>query len=346
MKRLILFASLFLFCLNLIPGQSALKVSAVSITVSNLEQASKFYREVLNFQPDGEYTLSAEATRQLFGLPADKNPELRVLRLKLGTEYIELLEFKNAGKARGIPADSRSNDAWFQHIAIVVSDMDAAYKWLRQNKVVHVSSSPQKLPDYLPNAAGISAFYFRDPDGHNLEIIHFPKDKGNPKWQSPIPNPQSPLSLFLGIDHTAIGIEDTDAGLKFYRDDLGLAIGGASENYGTEQERLNQVFGAHLLITGLHAQEGYGVEFLDYLAPPGGRAYPADSRATDLWHWHTAIAVQDVDQMYKQLKTKGYTVISKGVVELQNAGLPFQKAFLMRDPDGHAVMVGQSAGSN
>ena len=73
--------------------------------------------------------------------------------------------------------------------------------------------------------------------------------------------------LFLGIDHTAIVISDTDASLRFYRDVLGLQVVGESENYGPEQERLNNVFGARLRITSLRAASGPGVEFLEYLAP-------------------------------------------------------------------------------
>ena len=104
-----------------------------------------------------------------------------------------------------------------------------------------------KLPAWNKNAAGIRAFYFKDPDGDVLEILQFPPDKGNPKWHRPTDK------LFLGIDHTAIVVGDTDTSLHFYRDRLGLEVVGESENYGTEQEHLNNVFGARLRITSLHA---------------------------------------------------------------------------------------------
>ena len=81
---------------------------------------------------------------------------------------------------------------------------------------------------------------FKDPDGHPLEIIRFPPGKGDPRWQNPGDR------LFLGIDHTAIVVADTDAALRYYRDILGLRVAGQSENYGTEQEHLNNVFGASL----------------------------------------------------------------------------------------------------
>ena len=94
---------------------------------------------------------------------------MRTARLRLGSEHIELTEYL-APAGRKIPEDSRSNDSWFQHIAIIVSDMDRAYQRLRQHKVRHASPGPQRLPDWNANAGGIKAFYFKDPDGHVWEI--------------------------------------------------------------------------------------------------------------------------------------------------------------------------------
>ena len=61
------------------------------------------------------------------------------------------------------------------------------------------------MPDWNPSAGGIRAFYFRDPDRHVLEVIWFPAGKGAPRWQR-----HAPTALFLGIDHTAIVVADTD----------------------------------------------------------------------------------------------------------------------------------------
>jgi catechol 2,3-dioxygenase-like lactoylglutathione lyase family enzyme len=189
--------------------------------------------------------------------------------MRLADESVELTEYL-APRGRPAPVDSRSNDRWFQHIAIIVSDMDRAYAWLRQHKVQHASTGPQRLPDWNTKARGIQAFYFRDPDGHPLEILQFPPDKGDPRWHRPTEK------LFLGIDHTAIVVGDTGASLGFYRDVLGLRVVGESENYGPEQERLNNVFGARLRITTLRAAAGPAIEFLEYLTPRDGRPMPAD----------------------------------------------------------------------
>ena len=244
-------------------------VESVGVTVSDLDRAVDFYTGVLSFRKISESEVDGEAWEHLYGVFGLR---MRTARLQLGDEYLDLMQFL-APEGRPLPVDSRSNDRWFQHVAIIVSDMDRAYAHLRKHKVRHASSGPQRLPDWNKNAGGIRAFYFRDPDGHALEILNFPEDKGNPKWR------RKSDDLFLGIDHTAIVISDTDASLRFYRDALGLAVAGESENYGTEQEHLNNVFGARLRITALRGATGPGIEFLEYLAPRDGRPYPADAKA-------------------------------------------------------------------
>ncbi|WP_020568248.1 VOC family protein [Neolewinella persica] len=307
-------------------------ISSVWITVADLAVALDFYARVLSFSVEKEYSLACEGIQQLFGI-VEKDARLKVARLRLGNERIELMEFAGTTEGRAIPPDSRSNDGWFQHLAIVVSDMNAAYEHLSSHHVRHVSTAPQTLPDYLGPAAGISAFYFRDPDGHNLELISFPDGKGDPKWQL------CGDDLFLGIDHTAIVVDASHECMSFYCNTLGLEVAGRSENYGSEQEHLNQVFGARLFITGLQALKGMGLEILDYVAPPGGRPYPTDSRLTDLWHWHTAIRVADVDSTYAAVTAKKYPLVSKGIIELENGELEMSKAFLFRGARNHAFLI-------
>jgi catechol 2,3-dioxygenase-like lactoylglutathione lyase family enzyme len=211
--------------------------------------------------------------------------------------------------------------------------MDKAYALLRQNKVEHASTGPQRLPDWNKNAGGIKAFYFRDPDRHWLEILQFPEGKGDGKWQRTD-------RLFLGIDHTAIVVSNTEASLKFYRDVLGLRVAGTSENYGTEQEHLNNVFGARLRITSLRAASGGpGIEFLEYLAPRDGRPAPSDERASDLFHWQTTVIVNATDMFAQNLLAENFRFVSPGVVSIGDARLGFSKGLLARDPDGHVMAL-------
>ena len=311
-------------------AEPVVAVDSVAITVSDLDAALAFYTEVLPFEPVGEAEVADIDHARLFGVFGAR---ARVARLRLGTEEIELIEFLAPANGRPIRPDSRSNDLWFQHIAIVVSDMDAAYAHLRDHGVDHASTGPQTLPDWNPAAGGISAFYFRDPDGNHLEVIHFPPDKGNPRWQEPTD------ALFLGIDHTAIVVDDTEASLAFWQDALGLEVAGGAENYGTEQEHLNNVFGARLRITGLAAEAGIGVEFLEYLAPSTGRPAPADTNTHDLWHWHISLVVEDADAAFEALRDGGARFVSPGPIDPAGDELGFDRGLMLRDPDGHGVML-------
>jgi catechol 2,3-dioxygenase-like lactoylglutathione lyase family enzyme len=302
-------------------------VDSVGLTVSDLDRSVDFFVKVLLFEKVSEVEVAGESYERLqgvFGL------RMRVARLRLGDEFIELTEYLTP-KGRPIPVDSRSNDRWFQHIAIITSDMDRAYARLRQNKVQHASTGPQRLPETIKAAAGIVAFYFKDVDGHALEILQFPPDKGAAKWHQPSDR------LFLGIDHTAIVVGDTDTSLKFYRDTLGLNVAGESENFGTEQEHLNSIFGARLRITALRAASGPGIEFLEYLAPRDGRPAPVDQHANDLIHWQTKLVTADPASISRTLLERRYNFVSTGVIAMPDSSLGFAKALLVRDPDGHVV---------
>src|SRR6266481_2568855 len=228
--KIVVIALLALCSVSISAQSPKIAVESIGMTVSDMDRSVEFY-SALTFQKVSDIEVLGEQYEHLEGVFG--------ARVRIVNEYVDLTQYV-APPGRLIPADSRSNDLWFQHIAIVVRDMDQAFDKLRALKVRFVSTGPQTLPPSIKAAAGIKAFYFRDPDQHNLEVISFPPGKGDPRWQEKTDN------LFLGIDHTAIGISSTDASLHFYRDLLGLRRSGESENFGTEQEHLNQVFGAHL----------------------------------------------------------------------------------------------------
>jgi catechol 2,3-dioxygenase-like lactoylglutathione lyase family enzyme len=305
-------------------------VPVVGLTVSDMDRSLEFYTRILPFQVVADTEVAGKRWEELTGAFGVR---LRIVRLRLGEEQLELTEYLAASvPGRPVPVDSRSNDRWFQHVAIIVSDMDSAYRWLRAHKVRSASTGPQLLPRSIPGAAGIRAFYFKDPDGHPLEILQFPPDKGDPRWHRSAP-------LFLGIDHTAIVVGSTEQSLSFYRDLLGLRVAGESRNAGTEQEHLNNVEGARLRITGLRSPAGPGVELLEYLAPTDGRAYPADARSNDLLHWETTIAVRSLDQLLPRLDSAGVTRLSREPAMLGARNLDLGDGVLIKDPDGHVVRL-------
>jgi catechol 2,3-dioxygenase-like lactoylglutathione lyase family enzyme len=126
------------------PRPIARAVEAVGFTVSDMDRVIEFYSRGLTFEKVSDVEVVGDAFEHLeavFGARA------RVVRMKLGDEQIELTEYL-APRGRPIPVDSRSHDRWFQHVAIIVSDMDRAYAVLRAHRVQHASTGPQRLPDW------------------------------------------------------------------------------------------------------------------------------------------------------------------------------------------------------
>jgi len=136
------------------------------------------------------------------------------------------------------------------------------------------------------------------------------------------------------VHHHTFTVSDMDRSIHFYRDLLGLKIVGEGENYGTEQEHLNNVFGARLRITSLRAAAGAGIELLEYLAPQGGRPVPADERSNDLLHWRTVLDAADVEQFERNPARRAVRFVSPGVVK--DDGVP-TLSFI--DADGHEMQL-------
>lgn len=173
----------------------------------------------------------------------------------LGAQRIELAPASDHG---GEPAPSNGTD--FQHCALVVSDMEAAYVHLRG--VPSWTPISRAGPERLPAASGgVDAFKFRDPDGHPLELLAFPPDAVPPIWRD---RP----GLFLGIDHTAITVADTERSITFYAG-LGFRVASQGLNCGPEQARLDAVDDPVVEVTGLTPPGGAPphLELLRYRAP-------------------------------------------------------------------------------
>jgi catechol 2,3-dioxygenase-like lactoylglutathione lyase family enzyme len=190
--------------------------------------------------------------------------------MRLGAGH-RLVRFATQG--RPYPRDSRSDDLWFQHLAIVVNDMDLAYAHLSSHAGWRPISEggPQLLP---PSNGAVRAFKFRDPDGHPSGAYLVSARQGRAVWHQKVS-----AALFLGIDHSALSVASTSRSLAFYRA-LGLRVSERSVNRGPAQERLDGLPGARVRVTSLRPASAAspGLELLGYR--PSGRAAGRSSRTT------------------------------------------------------------------
>ena len=293
-------------------------VVAVGTTVRDMDRALAFYRDVLEFEPGFDVEFTDPGYDRLVGVFGSR---VRVVGLSLGPNQIELTQFITP-QGRAIPADSRSNDAWFQHLALVVTDIERATARLRTHGVQLVSPGPQRFPD------GRAFLYFTDPDGHPLELAEFPSER-----------PVNAAKLFQRIDHSALVVRDLDASLAFYQR-LGFEITSRAEGFSPVQERLNNVFGLHLEIVGLRLpQGGMGLELLHYLTPTGGRPFPADTRPNDLVHRHATITTPKLAEAFQALRQARADLRSPEVASFTAGSLGQRRAFAIADPTGHVIEV-------
>ena len=311
-------------------GITTQAVQAIGLTVSDASSASDFFTGAFDFTVTSDAVLSGDAASYLYGVP---KAQVRVVTLELGSETIRLMQFLS-GTGKAVPDDSKSNDLWFQHFAIIVSDMDKAYGQLQKFSFTPISPEPQTLPN------DIKAFKFRDSDGHPLELLQFPAGLGPDYWQEKD-------KLFLGMDHSAISIASTERSLALYRDILGLTHQGSFTNIGIKQETMDNLFSAKVIVTSLTPASGrLGVEFLDYLTPPGSRPFPIDQQTNDLVHMHFELRVDDIDAAVEALEdapaSMGVQFVSPKVIDLPKDVLPFTRAAMWRGPDGHNVLLVQN----
>ena len=142
--------------------------------------------------------------------------------------------------------------------------MGAAVQRLLASGAMPISEGgPQHLP---ANTGGVTAFKFRDPDGHPLELIAFPPGVGDPRWQR-----RPDARLTLGIDHFALVVSDVERSIAFYSAQLGFRVVSRTVNRGEEQNRLDGLAGVEVdviaLAPGSGAQTPH-LELLGYRQPP------------------------------------------------------------------------------
>jgi catechol 2,3-dioxygenase-like lactoylglutathione lyase family enzyme len=304
-----------------------IRISRISFTTADADRLGSFYRQAFGFEAMETEDHGGTSFARLTGV---EGAQARAFPLRLGEETIELLEFTRRGAP--YPADIGCNDPRFQHIAIVVADMETAYSRLCACGGWTAITRPE--PQRLPAGSGaVTAFKFRDAEGHPLELLAFPPDNVPPRWRE-APHRHGPC---LGIDHSAIVVSGTAPSIVFYQQVLGFSVVGGSLNRGREQEQLDAVPGAVVEVTALDPGAGNPphLELLCYRSPSPPRGAPPALRGNDIAATRLLLEVDDVAALEHRLAAAHVRFISPGTVALRDNRL----ALLIRDPDGHALLL-------
>jgi catechol 2,3-dioxygenase-like lactoylglutathione lyase family enzyme len=213
------------------PSATICKLARFGLTTPNAAGLAAFYESACGFRRLESQYLSGVV-----------EGAARCISLVLGEEVLELVEFKQPGRL--YPPASSSADVIFQHFALVVADMEEAYR--RLSAVAGWTAISTHGPKRLPlSSGGVTAFKFRDPNGHPLELLAFASDNVPPHWRR-----GSNGAVFLGIDHSAINVRNSSRSIAFYLG-LGLNVAARSRNSGPEQERLDGIPQPHVEVIAL-----------------------------------------------------------------------------------------------
>ncbi len=299
------------------------KLVGIGRNTADLDRACAFYRDALGFRSDPTHPAPPAWMR----LPGVEITPARRARLSLGAQRIELTEFPDAA---AYPGDGTACDLLFQHCAIVVDDMRTAFdRVVRHGAAPITRGGPQVLP---PCTGRVTAFKFRDPDGHPLELIGFPAGTGDPAWSTP--HGGGPT---LGIDHSAISVGDSTRSVDFYAL-LGLRVVARGVNRGIEQQRLDDLAEVEVDVVALQpaAARTPHLELLGYRRPRGRAApdMPPCATPADRLTWQTSA----IDVLLDALDDAGHagSLVASGFVDGMACAL-------LRDPDGHLLVLEESA---
>jgi catechol 2,3-dioxygenase-like lactoylglutathione lyase family enzyme len=294
-------------------------VGGLVIAVRDVDRSVDFYSRALLFEKESDVQTVGSEIAQLFGVPG---PRVRVVTMRLGAERLELVEDRGR-VGHSVPVEVPRDERAPQRIALAVNDIEQASLWLQRQQVRQRTEPP--LQDVSQRPTGIRAVSFEDPDGHVLEIVEYPAGHGDVRWQRPTDR------VFLGIDHAALVVGNTDESVRFYRDTLGLRVTGSRESDAPEPE--NERVGGPSRITTLRGADGPAIELVESLAPHEAR--PASHGSGR----QTLVVTTDAKLDAPRAGQPATTMEHGKIVSLTDATLGFRRGLAAVDPDGHRVQV-------
>jgi catechol 2,3-dioxygenase-like lactoylglutathione lyase family enzyme len=188
-------------------------------------------------------------------------------------------------------------------------------------------NGPVRLPD---SSGGVTAFKFRDHDGHPLELLAFPAGRGPAGWRD-----AGGAGCFLGIDHTAIAVTDSDRSTTFFCSVFGFSVGTRTENRGPEQAALDDVEDVSVSVTQVAPDlPAPRLELLRYRVGTR-RPVPAGTASNDIVATHSVLRVASLDATAATLARRGTPLAGHDLMALRG-GI---RAALVTGPDGHRFLV-------
>jgi catechol 2,3-dioxygenase-like lactoylglutathione lyase family enzyme len=129
----------------------------VGVTVTDLDRAVAFYRDVFSLDVEARFSVAGEAFETGVGVP---DASANFAHLDAGGSRIELVEYEPSGEDR---RGGSVDDSGAKHLGLAVEDLDAFYAGL--DEAVETISEPQTTE------SGTTILFLRDPEDNLIEVL-------------------------------------------------------------------------------------------------------------------------------------------------------------------------------
>jgi len=143
-----------------------IKLHHACITVSNMDQALAFYRDILGFKAVMDFEVSGEEWDRIFEY---KGVRARLVYFEEGLELTQVYSPDD-----GKPLDARPWDHGYTFLILDVDDLEKTYATLLDRGAKFFA--PPQLPKVgLPNLGKAKVAHLRAPDGVRISLLEWPK---------------------------------------------------------------------------------------------------------------------------------------------------------------------------
>ena len=145
------------------------RINHVSITVKNLDEVVRWFRDVMGCTNIWEpYEYKGDLIEKATGLPG---AHLRVQKVQVQDFVIEFIQYLSPP---GRELKGNTNDIGYPHIGFVVDDINAMYEDMKR-KGAQFKSPPCQNTDESNPMVGWQLVYLWGPEGMTLELVQAPE---------------------------------------------------------------------------------------------------------------------------------------------------------------------------
>ncbi|MBP86973.1 MAG: hypothetical protein CMJ64_09695 [Planctomycetaceae bacterium] len=142
------------------------RIHHLGVTVSDIDRAIEFYRDVLGMEVVGRRpSVKTDYVAQQTGYP---DVELNVASFRISPTSEQTLEVVQYMSHVGESSNPATNQPGTSHLCLLVNDLRASYKDLAA-RGVRFKSEPVTITAG-PNKGGLVVYLF-DPDGYTIELF-------------------------------------------------------------------------------------------------------------------------------------------------------------------------------